>query len=605
MVIEKKYIKLSDIEHVLLRPARYVGSTKEHTAHTWVIVNGNMIFHEITWNPALIKLFDEIISNSVDDSKRPDSTLDTIKVTIENLTGRIIVEDNGGIPVVIHKEHKQYVPEMIFSELRAGSNFDDSDQAMLTGQNGEGASLVNVLSTEFTVVTSDGKKQFSQTFTNNMQSRTKPRIVASVNNFTKISYIPDYKRLETTLSVGNVAKLTKRVYDIAGCNPKLKIFLNGKRIKIRSFKDYIKLYTEDYIYDDNLHWRVGFSSSDSGFRHVSYVNGTETTLGGSHIDYIVNQVVNEVRLHIEKKYKMKIRPSDIKNHMMLFVDCNVVNPRYSSQTKEELITEIRDFKTSYEVSKLLIEKILKSEIIQGVLDWVAAKAAAADRAALRKKQRSLSKKRVASHIPASSKKRDDCILFITEGLSAISNLVNVRNPNIHGGIPLKGKPKNTYGMKPTEIVKNEELSNIMAVIGLELGNPAKNLNYGKIAIMADQDYDGLNIRALLVNFFSNWKELFEEERVVVLQTPIVIARKGKNIKRYYSMKEYMKDSSELKSWTIEYLKGLGSLSIDEYDKAINEPKFDVISMDDNWSASLDLAFGKNTQLRKDWLLEAT
>lgn len=601
MSVEKKYQKLTDVEHVLKRPARYVGSTKPHTAMSWAVDDGKIVKKSITYNPALLKLFDEIISNSVDESKRPDSHLDTIKVKIEP-NGKITVEDNGGIPVVVHKEHKQYVPEMIFSELRAGSNFDDDNTDMVTGQNGEGSSLVTILSTSFKVTTADGKNKFMQVFKNNLSTRSKPSIAPDARQFTKIEFIPDYERLGCELDEGNMDKLIKRVYDVAGCNPKLKVSLNGKRIKINSFKDYIKLHTDSFQYCENEHWRVGVAGSEDGFQHVSFVNGSETHLGGTHINYVMNQIVDDLRDFFKRKHKVNVRPADIKNHMMLFVDCSIHNPRYSSQTKEDLITEVRDYGTEFEVPKTVINKIIKSDVIQDVLDWVESKQNAAEKAALRKSQKALSKKKVASHIPANGKDREKTTLFITEGLSAISNLVNVRDTNLHGGFPLKGKPKNINGMKPTDIVKNEELNNIMSILGLVIGEPATDLNYGRVAIMSDQDPDGLCIRALLVNFFSMWKELFEDERIVILQTPLIIARKGKDVKRYYSMADYQKDVDNVAGYEIEYLKGLGSLSVDEYDRAINEPIFDVVELDDDGEQRIEMAFGKDTNKRKEWLL---
>ena len=130
--IEEKYVKLTDIQHCLQRPGRYIGSITPHTEKTHIVKDDKIVKQKLTWNQGLIKLFDEVISNSVDESKRKGSKLDTIKVKIDMKTSKLTVWDNGGIPVVIHKEHNVYVPEMIFSELKAGSNFDDTEEAFLT-----------------------------------------------------------------------------------------------------------------------------------------------------------------------------------------------------------------------------------------------------------------------------------------------------------------------------------------------------------------------------------------------------------------------------------------------------------------------------------------
>jgi DNA topoisomerase-2 len=316
--ISQKFKKLDEISHVLLRPGRYIGSINPHTAVSYTIADDKhkMISDELTWCPALLKIFDEIISNSVDYSKTDSGThLDTIKVNVDKTTGAISVYDNGGIVVVKHPEHDQYIPEMIF-ELRAGSNFNDDEDSTLTGQNGEGAALTSIFSTSFIVDTADGKNKFLQTHTNNSRDKTTPIIKKSKEHYTKITFIPDYPKLNLeNLSDGDFRKIEKRVYDVAGCNPQLKIYFNDKKIDIKNFEDYIKMYVDEYIYDQNDNWKVGISKSDGGFSHVSFVNSTETTIGGLHVSYIADQIIFKLREFIEKKHKIQIKPSEIKNHL--------------------------------------------------------------------------------------------------------------------------------------------------------------------------------------------------------------------------------------------------------------------------------------------------
>lgn len=379
--IEQKYQKLDEISHVLLRPGRYIGSVKPNTIDQWIVSEGNMKKCMVTSIPALLKIFDEVISNSVDFSKTEEGKhLDTIKVSLNQLTGEIVVEDNGGIAVVKHSEYDQYVPEMIF-ELRAGSNFDDTEDSLGTGQNGEGAALTAIFSTEFEVTTCDGKNQFNQIRTDNSRKISVPKIKPSNKNHTKIRFIPDYEKFGLEgMDDQNYARLEKRVYDVAGCNPNLKIYLNGTRIAIKSFQDYVKLYTEEFVFEENDHWQVALASSDIGFNHVSFVNGTETTIGGNHISYISDQIVSSLREYLKKKHKVDVKPADIKNHFMLFINADIIRPRYSSQTKEDLITEVKEFGTSIVISDKFIKKVIGSTVIQTVLDWVNAKAAAQDAA---------------------------------------------------------------------------------------------------------------------------------------------------------------------------------------------------------------------------------
>jgi DNA topoisomerase-2 len=416
-----KYKKLTDTEHVLLRPGMYIGSIKPHTAKVYIIENDVAKSEVVTWNPGFVKLFDEVISNSVDHSNRQEGKhLDTIKVDIDRQAGTISVFDNGGIPVQIHPEHKEYVPTMIFGSLRSGSNFDESEDHAVTGQNGLGASLTNCFSTKFVIETCDGKSTFKQTFTNNMMEKTKPSIMEMDEpGYTRITYTPDYAHLGTTLDE-NYSKLVKRCYDIAGCNPQLKIYLNGKRIRIDSFKDYVKLYTAEFEIDETPDWQVAVTASDEGFKHVSFVNSTETVQGGSHIDYVTEQIVDKLREFFKSKHKVDIKPAEIKQHMRLFINARIIKPRYDSQTKENLITEPKEYKTSYKVSEKLITKLLKSSIIERVLIWVEAKARAKELEELRAKNKDLDKvnpKRILKLEDAglAGKKPAECYLFIAEG----------------------------------------------------------------------------------------------------------------------------------------------------------------------------------------------
>ena len=225
--IEKKYQKLTDTEHVLLRPGMYVGSIKPHTEEVFLPMKGKDQFQltEVTYNPGFLKLFDEIVSNSVDEHKR-NTKLNKVKVNIDMSTGLISIWDNGGIPVKIHKEYDEWVPEMIFSNLKAGSNFDDTEDRVVVGTNGVGSTLTNIFSKEFTIETCDGKKQFVQTFKNNMSDRTKAKITNKKTAYTKITYLTDFKRFGLKgINKNHYLMITKRLIDIAACNPTLKDIL--------------------------------------------------------------------------------------------------------------------------------------------------------------------------------------------------------------------------------------------------------------------------------------------------------------------------------------------------------------------------------------------
>ena len=424
--ISQKFRKLDDIEHCLLRPGRYIGSIAPHTSQAWSYdeANKTMVRQELTWCPALLKVFDEVISNSVDFSKTVDGSHVTfIKVNVDRETGMISVMDDGGIPVVKHPEHDQWIPELIY-ELKAGSNFNDeeegADNQFGTGQNGEGAALTAIFSKEFYVTTADGKNQLYQIRSNNSRSKTDPKIKPSNKHFTTIEWLPDYEKFGLkNLDLDNYAMLVKRTVDIAGCNPKLKVFLNGERITIKDFNDYVGMFQEEFIYDSNEYWKVALAHAEEGFEHISFVNGTMTKLGGPHVDYIVNQLCIKLREFFNKKHKIDVKPSELRPHFRLFIDAQIVRPRYDSQTKDNLITEVRNFGTTFDISDKFIKQVLKSPIIQSVLDWVEAKAKADELAQLRKLNKDVGKsdpKKVEKFSDANERvQRHLCECYLSEG----------------------------------------------------------------------------------------------------------------------------------------------------------------------------------------------
>ena len=166
--IEDKYKKLDDISHVLLRPGMYISSVKPHTSKKYLFKNESMSLYDITYIPGFLKIFDEIVMNSIDESKRSGSKLNTIKIYIKD--DYITIWDNGGIEVVKHKDHDEWIPEMIFSSLKAGSNFNDDEDRLGSGTNGVGSSLVNIFSKEFSISTCDGINSFSQILSKKMKT---------------------------------------------------------------------------------------------------------------------------------------------------------------------------------------------------------------------------------------------------------------------------------------------------------------------------------------------------------------------------------------------------------------------------------------------------
>lgn len=609
--IEERFKKLSDIDHVLLRPGMYIGSVKLDTSNRYVLEDGKMIVKEITYNPGFLKIFDEIITNSVDEHKRVGSKLKNIKVDITD--NKISVWDDGGIPVVKHKDHGQWVAEMVFSSLKSGSNFDDTEDRNWAGTNGVGSSVTNIFSKEFSVSSCDGKNQFIQIFSDNMRKRTKPVIKKSTKNHTQISFIPDFERFGMDkIDDDHFKMIEKRIYDIAACNPGIKITFNGKKINVNSFEDYIKLYTDEFFYESKKDktWTVGVSLSQNGFQQVSFVNSTETYDGGTHLEYIMNQIISQLREFFLKKHKVDIKPSELKNHMFIFLNSTIINPSFSSQTKEKLITESKSFGSTFEISNKIIQSILKSEIVNSILDWIDQKKLADESKLARNLNKNLSKLKVEKLIDAKGKDREKCSLYVFEGDSGSSSFRKYRDTNTMASFSLRGKFTNVSEISNQKLSQNEEAINLIASIGLKLGQDLniKDLRYGKILLLVDADTDGNSIAALLLNFFNKyWPSLFDNKVIYKVETPLLSVTNKKSKKKilFYSQSEY--DKWLLKenaiNWEIKYKKGLAALVDDEYDEIINNPKMTLITKDDLSNKNLDIWFGKDSSLRKEQILK--
>jgi DNA topoisomerase-2 len=630
--VAQTYQKLDDIEHVRLRTGMYAGSVEPTAKEQWFynLETGKMEKALLTTIPAFVKIFSEILDNAIDEGRRAPSVLDTIKVTFDQGTGEITVWDNGrGIPVVIHPEEKVYVAEMIFSNLRSGSNFNDDEDQQLIGTNGVGSTLTNILSTEFNVESCDGKKMLRQTFSEGMRERTTPKITTNSRNHTEIRFTPDYAffKLEG-LDDDHVRRMTKKVVDATACNPGIKFFVNGERINVKNFGDYVALYDAEHVYDDTTDWKVGISYSDSEFEQISFVNSVETFEGGTHVWYVMDQITAELREYIKKKYKEDVKPGDIRAHMRVYISGNVNRPKFSSQTKENMISLPGSYQTTWAVPEAFIRKLIKSPIINSVMDLVKAKNMAAELKELRENSKNLAKKSpkaVDKFTDAVAKSdRHLCECYFTEGDSARASIQSARGKNQHiGSYSLRGKPKNVFEEEPKNIIaprKNKktgeatgelpELANVMLILGLEFGvkvTSVHQLRFGKIVILSDQDLDGFHITGLLLAFFAKfWPELFELGIIYRMNTPLFIATVGKSdTYEFFTEEEYAAWAKTAPKHKADYYKGLGGFDTDVFEGFINNRQNYLTQFAPLTASDLELiemAFGKTEQeARKEWL----
>lgn len=308
--IEKTYQKKSQLEHILLRPDTYIGSVEMASENMWIYDTEKecMVQREIKFVPGLYKIFDEILVNAADNKQR-DKKMDCIKIDIDAENNTISIWNNGqGIPVVMHKDEKMYVPTMIFGHLLTSSNYNDEEEKVTGGRNGYGAKLCNIFSTKFVVETAtrEYKSQFKQIWANNMTKTSEPKIKDfHGDDFTKITFCPDLAKFKMEkLDDDIVALMSRRAYDVAASTRGVKVFLNGTKLPVKNFKDYVDLYIkgkEDdtgsglkVIYDNpDERWEVAVTLSDCGFQQMSFVNSIATTKGGRHVDYVVDMIVKQ------------------------------------------------------------------------------------------------------------------------------------------------------------------------------------------------------------------------------------------------------------------------------------------------------------------------
>ena len=639
--IEKTYQKKTQLEHILLRPDTYIGTTEKITEKMWVIdeKSGKMINKEITYVPGLYKIFDEILVNAVDNITR-DLRMDTIKV---NLTPkRITIYNNGkGIPIKIHNTYNIYVPELIFGHLLTSSNYNDNERKITGGRNGFGAKLTNVFSKLFIVETADKKvkKKYKIEYSDNMTKHKEAEIEQyEGEDFTRVTFEPDFRKFKMTeLDNDIISLLKKRVYDVAGTSPsRIKVYLNDKLINIKDFSEYADLYIKDRYFDEDNkilypkilansteRWEVIFSMTDGSFQQVSFVNGICTSKGGTHVNYILDQILERILETIKKKAKdIKLNSNQIKQNIWVFLNCKIENPSFDSQTKETLTSKVSNFGSECIIKEKYIKEILKSNIVTNIIEYGKAKAKIKLHKALtstvKKSSRLLGIEKLEDANLAGTKDFEKCTLILTEGDSAKCLAmagIEVVGRDYYGCFPLRGKVLNVRGAKDAQIIKNEEIQNVIKILGLKVGmdysNELKGLRYGHLLIMTDQDYDGSHIKGLIINFIHFfWPSLIKRKDFLQeFITPIVKATKeGQKSLTFFTMKEYSDwfNNNNHTGYKIKYYKGLGtstSKEAKEYFNEINKLRLNFKYINNEDDKSIELGFSKDeTEGRKNWLL---
>ena len=589
-VVEDEHDMLDDITHALLRPDMYIGTTEASMQTMWILDEDSdkFIKSDINFSPGLYKIFDEIIVNAYDHTIRTKECK-TIKVDFDKNSGRISVWNDGpGIPVKINEKHNIYVPEMIFGHFRSSSNYKDNGK-IVGGRNGFGAKLTNVFSTEFTLETIDSinGKFYNQVFTNNMRDKTKPIVKdSSKESYTKISFIPEYSRFGYKgLTSDTIALFSKRIYDLAICtNKNVSVYLNDKKINCKEFPKYVKMYynTEPKsltLFESGTRWKFGaIFDNNAGACNMSFVNGICTYNGGTHVKYILDQICDGLIEIIKKKNKeLNIKPDAIKLNITLFLICSIEDPTFNSQVKDKLTRKVNEFGSKCELSQEFIDKFSKTGIVDEVMSIAEFRENKELKKSDGKKQKSLKDLiKLDDAEDAGGTNSQNCRLILTEGDSAkafAKEGLELIGSKLYGVFPLRGKLLNVRNASVQQLVKNEEFVTLKRILGLKQGveyKSTKELRYGGILILTDQDADGSHIKGLIINMIHYmWPSLILTDNFIqCLRTPLLKIyktsdKKQENPKIFYSLNEYKlwraNEKDNLHLWTdAKYYKGLGT-----------------------------------------------
>jgi len=621
---EKKELR----QHIYDTPDTYVGGIDMINDVLPIKEGDKIVFKDIEYIPALLNIFNEIVVNARDQivrlqGQKGENTIQVsnIKINFNPDNSITILNDGNGIVIKEHEKEKMYIAQLIFGELLTSSNYKKGEKRIVGGRNGYGAKLANIFSETFTIETVDhiNKLKYTQTWEKNMTVCHKPIIKKySSKPYTKITWKCDFKRfgLEKYSDV-MLSLMYRRIYDIAGITDKsISIYLNDEKIKIKSFLDYINLYSDAVKVQETIsdRWDVIFSiSHNDTFEQVSFVNGICTSKGGSHVECIAKQVCNGIMEFIKKKHKREIKDKVIRRYISLYINCVIENPSFDSQTKERCITSQSKFGSKPKLSAKFIKKICSNnELIDKIMDANNKN----DNKDLKKTDGKKKNKIIVPKLDdanwAGTKKSHECTLILTEGDSAksmaIAGLSEVGRDK-YGVFPLKGKVLNVREANIKQINANVEIINIKKILGLESNKKykdVKSLRYGKIMIMTDQDHDGFHIKGLLLNMFHYlWPELLDFEFISYMITPIVKVSLKKTIKPFYTLTDYetwKKKTSNSNKYTIKYYKGLGTSTAQEAKQYFRELKVNDYSVTEETDKSIILAFKKTeADNRKLWL----
>jgi DNA topoisomerase-2 len=620
---------LTDREHVRMRTQVYLGSMNATTYSVPIFTDGKFSVEQLTFIPAVYKAVGEIIDNSIDEFSKINSKTKTLSMTADPLAGHYTIADTGrGIPIDPHPDVKgKFTPEVALSQLRAGRNFTDDKEVGVIGMNGVGAACTNYCSSDFMITIHRDGKQYVQKFVDGANKVSTPKITTtnSKKTGTEISFTLDNSVFSDTSIPPQL--VANRAVEIALANPDITVEYNGTKFKFKKgFSEIIEQIANSSLLGETtwfgftyetesavMEWYVMFGlHSNVDEQTFTWVNSSYLFDGGICNTQFLNQFYDHVIGHLQsdaKKVKAEITKNDVRQGLTVIGNLRIKNPEYDSQAKTRLVgpnlrKEIGDmldalWKPFVRKNQKQLDQILERAVVRHHTS--------ANKKAIDEHKKSL-KKKVPGLIDATSRFRSECSLVITEGESAAAMITNARDPRTIAVYPLSGKINNVYGMTAAQILQAGKLTDLLKIIGLVPGKKAMrgDLNYGKVIIATDADYDGADIFTLLINLFYQWPELFDgdyEPFIHRLMAPNVCLVKGGKRIHFPTFAEYEKQEHKYKGYETKYYKGLGGMITEDWEMILSGETDTLLPVidDGNFKPTLHLLFGPDSDIRKEWL----
>lgn len=592
---QKEIVALSTFEAVRLRPTMYVGQVSLTDEKLPIIQDGKLKSVEKMWSPGFMHMIVEILENSIDEAKRQKGKMKNIYVTIDLDTNRVTIVDEGGgfhRANMKHSKTKKNIVRTAMEDLHAGSNFADSSTNIL-GTHGVGSAVVNILSKEFSITTVNRTHSVHfewEDYRVINEDRRKKETGDKMG--TSISFVPspevftvhkwDKELIQTYLSFKQFLIDKDKVLK----NLRINGFFieNGKKTEIEVSSDFLP---EKTITVDNREWgSIVLWPAYEDSCSLSFVNGSQCT--GIHQKIVIDWINTFFEYNLAHHFYNTMVLLNVPSTLMRFADQN--KTKYATARHE--IEDILENGFKGKLIRMLRGSDIAKEIEQRVEDKLYAENIKKIKRAQRTSRRKISDK----YSPASRYKEN---IYITEGLSAAGSVRQAREADKEAVYALKGKIKNTK--KLSDLTNNAEILEIMSILGLD-PSVEKKPTYNNIIIATDEDPDGQHISSLIINFFHKWfPYIIDDGRLFKLVTPLVAGDYKNERKYFFSSEEFSKFTKTRKLSNVNYLKGLGSLSIEDWNNVMKNKMLFQIVNDRSANKFLDIAFGDSSAKRKKWL----